>query len=180
MWKNLDEKKKNVLFVVATLVVVYIAYVFSFSPTLKVIQVNRQLAKEQNQSQNFDATLPQLSDQHSYYLNALKAYQVRTEDRENRLWQTVSGAAVAKNVTISFNPNIQQAPDSVAIKNRLVTQQFNFKGNYFDQVQLLDSLSKTKGIGMITELRLAVPKEKATDGKTNQLTLQLTLSGMVK
>lgn len=182
MWKNLSDQKKNIVLIGAMLLVVYVAYVFSFSPTLKVIQINHQLAREQSQTQNFDGTLPQIANQHNYYLNALKAYQVKAEDRENRLWQTVSGVAIAKNVEISFSPTAQQTTDtdSVAIKNKLVKQQFNFKGNYFDHLQLLDSLSKTKGIGIITEIRLAVPKEKAMDGNANQVILQLSLSGMVK
>lgn len=180
MWKNLDDQKKNMVLIAVMLLLVYIAYVFSFSPTLKVIQINHQLTREQNATQNFEGTLPQIANQNNYYINALKAYQVKAEDRENKLWQTVSGVAIAKNVSIGFNPNLQQTTDSVAIKNRLVTQQFNFKGNYFNHIQLLDSLSKTKGIGLISELKLTVPKEKETDGSAHQLTLQLTLSGMVK
>lgn len=179
MWNKLDDQKKNILFFAAMFLMVYIAYVFSFSPTLKAILIHQQLSSEKQAAQGSDALLPQITSKNSYYLEAIKAYHVKNEDHEAKLWQAVSGIALAKNVAINFTPNTQAITDSVSLKNKLFVQQFSFKGSYVDQVKLLDSVSKTKGIGLITELKLYIPKENAGAEKDKALTLQLSLLGLL-
>ncbi len=179
MWNKLDDKKKNILFFCALFLVLYVAYVFSFSPTLKAIQLHQQLSREKQGVQGLDGMLPQMTSKNTYFKEAVKAYHVKNEDHENKLWQVVSNIALAKNVTINFTPNPTPVTDSLAIKNKLFVQQFTFKGSYFDQVRLLDSLSKTKGIGLIAELKLTMPKDELTTAN-KQLNLQLSLLGILK
>lgn len=169
MWQKLDGKKKNVVFFALLLVVLYIAYIFSFRHSIKAILLSNQLKREQGLVQNFDASFPQIASKSTFYIQVLKAYEVKRRDRENSLWQAVSGMSIAKDVAITFNPNPQQLLDS----NGVFKQQFSFKGNYFNCIELLDSMSKAKGIGRISALKLAATKESK-----EQLLLKLTLTAV--
>ncbi len=174
MLNKLTFKNKKLLLVGAFILVLSIAYHFSFSKTFEAIKINRQLKNEKQETQNLDASYTQIESKHSFYTNALKLYKVNNDDRENRLWQTVSGIAVAKGVKIGFNPIQLSSTDTTALNQQTFRHEFNFKGDYFNCVLLLDSLSKTRGIGLISNLKLFTPKEH-TENKT-ELTLQLTLA----
>ncbi|MEE1945896.1 hypothetical protein VRU48_12315 [Pedobacter sp. KR3-3] len=180
MWKNLDHQKKNWVLMVGMVALLYIAYVFSLKHTFEAMRLNRQLKKEQSAAQSEDSTFPQVSRKNTFYANALKSYQVKKEDRENRLWQTVSGMASAQNVQVNFSTNTQSVTDTIALQQGMVAQQFTFKGNYFNLVKLLDTLSKSTGIGKIGEMKLSDKQELGTKEKTGQLTLQLTLNALEK
>lgn len=158
----------------------YIAYVFSLKHTIAAMQLNSQLKKEQNAAQSEDSTFPQVSRKNAFYINALKSYTVKKEDRENRLWQTVSGMASAQNVQVNFSTNTQSVTDTVALKQGMVVQQFTFKSSYFNLVKLLDTLSKSSGIGKISEVKLSDKKDLGSKEKADQLSLQLTLSALEK
>lgn len=166
MWQKLDDKKKKILFFATFLVISYVAYIFSFRPTFRAMLTYKQLKREQNLVQTFDESFPQIENKNNFYSQAIKSYSVKQKDRENSLWQAISGIAIAKDVTIGFNPTLSEATDSAMV----IKEQFSFKGNYFNCVQLLDSISKTKGIGRIAELKLAASKENE-----NHLILKLTL-----
>jgi hypothetical protein len=180
MWRQLDNKKKNMVIVGAMIIVLYIAYQFSFKHTFDAIVLNQQLKREQVNDQASDGGFTQINQKNKFYLSAIKSYKVKKEDRENRLWQAVSGMAVANDVDISFNPNLALVTaDTITVKNGIVSQQFNFKGNYFNLVKLLDTISKTDGIGKISDLKLSTKKdnEPKVDGG---LKMQLTLVGVEK
>lgn len=176
MLNNLTFKHKKIGLLGILFLTLYIAYHFSFSKTFEAISINHQLQHEQIATQNLDASYPQIENEDSFYRNAIRLYKVNNDDRENRLWQTVSSIAISKNVKISFNPAQSSIPDTIA-KHQLFKHEFNFKGNYFNCVSLLDSLSKTRGIGLISNLKLSVPKER---GSENELVLQLTLATAIK
>lgn len=180
MWKNLDYKKKNLVLIGGMLLLLYIAYVFSLKHTITAMQLNSQLKKEQEAAQTEDSTFPQISRKNNFYTNALKSYKVKKEDRENRLWQAVSNMALSQNVKIGFNPSQPLIADTIALQQGVVAQQFTFKGNYFNMVKLLDTLSKSKGIGKISELKLSDKKDLDSKDKLGQLTLQLNLSAIAQ
>ncbi len=173
MWQKLNLQQKKLVSLAAMVVLFYLAYIFSFKHTLAAISLNRQLTNEQNNAQGTTESFSQIDRKNKFYLQALKSYQVKKEDRENKLWQAVSGMAMANEVAISFNPNAIPVADSTAITNAMVQQQFSFKGNYFKLVKLVDSLSKTKSIGQLAELRLFTNKDSQT--QTKQLNLQVKL-----
>lgn len=179
MWQQLDNKKKNMVFIGAIIIVLCIAYQFSFKHTFDAIALNHQLKREQVNDQTIDGSFPQINRKNSFYLDVLKGYKVKKEDRENRLWQAISGMALVNDVEIGFNPNQVLVTDTLTIQNGIVSQQFNFKGSYFHLVKLLDTISKTNGIGKISDLKLSNKKdnEHKEDGG---LKMQLTLVGVEK
>lgn len=180
MWKNLDHQKKNWALLAGMVVLLYIAYVFSLRHTFEAMRLNSQLKKEQNAAQSEDSTFPQVSRKNAFYISALKSYAVKKEDRENRLWQTVSGMAATQNVQVNFSTNTQAVTDTVALKQGMVVQQFTFKSSYFNLVKLLDTLSRSNGIGKIADVKLSDKKDLSSKEKADQLSLQVTLSALEK
>ena len=180
MWNKLDHQKKNLLSIAGMVLCLYIAYVFSFRHTIAALQLNRQLKKEQGADQSLTNSSAQVSRKNNFYANAVKSYTVKKEDRENRLWQAVSGMALAQNVNINFNPKAQFITDSLALQKGLVTQQFAFKGDYFNLVKLLDTMGKSRGIGKIYDLKLFTKKENADQQNKSQLKMELTLAAIAR
>lgn len=178
MWNKLSVKQKKILLFGCIFLIAYVAYVFSFAHTFAAIKLNKQLEKQENATKNFDGTLPQMVSKNMYYLAALKSYTIKTEDHESRLWQSISGIAVAQAVNISFNPMVNTV-DTNSTSRDIYKPKFNFKGNYFNMVKLLDSLSKTNGIGRISTLKLTSKKENG-DTENDALDLTITFSAIVK
>jgi hypothetical protein len=180
MWNKLDQQKKKWIMWAAMLVLVYVAYRFSVQHTIAAFQLNAKLKKEQENVRAEDAAFPQLHKKSNFYLEALKAYKVKTEDRENRLWQAISGMAIGQQVKISFTPNLQTMSDTAGLQKEIVKQQFTFKGNYFNLVKLLDTMSKSSHIGQIAAVKLSNRKELNGQANKDGLNLQLELRNINK
>jgi len=160
------------------ILVVYLAYVFSFEKAIAAFVLNRQLKQAGHPGEEPDAAFPQLERKHAFYQSVLKGYKVRHEDRENRLWQSVSAMAIAKNVEINFSPNIATAEkDTSEIVRGVVAQKFTFRGSYFNIVKLLDTLAKSPGIGKIADAKLMKKTAKSNEEKSDKLNLELELVG---
>lgn len=176
MLSKLTIKQQQWLFYATIVLVIYMAYHFSISHTVDAIKLNHQLTKEQNNAQGFDQSVDQVEKTNAFYQTVLKTFYVKKDDRENRLWQAVSGMALLKKVAINFSPGLQSTNDTLTTKN-VVEQNFMFKGNYFNLIQLLDTLSKSKGIGKISELELA-NLAQTDENKRNELALRLKMVGV--
>ncbi|MBO9675247.1 MAG: hypothetical protein J7577_17500 [Sphingobacteriaceae bacterium] len=178
MLEKLNLKNKKVIMVLLMVIVVYLAYVFSFEKAISAVALNHQLKAAQQPGQEPDAAFPQLERKHAFYQSVLKGYKVRHEDRENRLWQSVSAMAIAKNVEINFSPNITTAEqDTSEIARGIVAQKFIFKGSYFNIVKLLDTLAKSPGIGKIANAKLLKKTANSSEEKSDKLNLELQLVG---
>ncbi|RQO65407.1 hypothetical protein DBR40_23940 [Pedobacter sp. KBW01] len=178
MLAKLNLKNKKIVLALLMLAVVYLAYLFSFEKAISAVALNQQLKAAQQPGQEPDAAFPQLERKHAFYQSVLKGYKVRHEDRENRLWQSVSAMAIAKNVEINFSPNINGAEkDTSEIARGIVAQKFIFKGSYFNIVKLLDTLAKSRGIGKIAGAKLVKKIANGNEEKTDKLSLELQLVG---
>ncbi|SES20433.1 hypothetical protein [Pedobacter rhizosphaerae] len=178
MLRKLDSKQKNLLFWAAVLVLVYVAYICSFKPTLQAMLLHHQLESD-NRAESFsESSFAQTAHQNQFYQEVLKGYRIKAADYENRIWQSLSGMALNKGVDIGFTPNLQAtAPDTTALNKGIITQQFNFKGSYFGLVKLLDTLGRTTGVGKVADLKLSAKTAQQPDAKTGRLYLQVTLKG---
>lgn len=180
MWQKLDSRKKHLAFAGAIIVILYITYSFSFRHTVDAIILNHELKTAQLNNQITDGSFPQLKRKNDFYVTALKGYKVKKDDRENRLWQALSGMALANDTEIGFNAGTNLPADTLAVQNGIVDQQFHFKGNYFNLVKLLDTVSSSSGIGKISEFRLTSKPENTSVNDTDKLTLKLTLTAIAK
>lgn len=175
MWQKLNQQQRNFMYIAAAVLVCYLAYQLSFRNTIMAISLYHQLGIEQRSVEAVDGSFAQVRDKDNFYSKVVGAYYMRSDDLAGRLWESVSGVSVAKGVGIGFNPNSQLIADSLETKNKLFRQEYSFKGNYANLVNLVDSISKTQGIGKISALRIFVPKEVKVEG---ELQLKLSLAGI--
>ena len=180
MLEKLNSKHKKILSYVFAVLVFYLCYVLAFKHTLNAIKLHSELQGEELDEQGMASSYPNLQRKNNFYKEALKAYHVRNEEREQRLWQAVSGMAIAHQVDISLEPQLSMAVDT-AIHKEIVEQHFSFTGDYFGLVKLLDTLHESRENGRVGKLKISskhgVGREEFVEGKLN---MSLTLKGVLK
>lgn len=175
-----DIGKKKVIMYLMMLLVIYLAWVGSFQKTIAAIWLNRQLTQAQQADAEPDAGFRQLARKHTFYQQVLKGYQVRNQDRENRLWQSVSGLAIYSEVDISYDKQkVIAETDTIAIMKGTVYDRFRFRGQYRRLLSLLDTIEKSKGIGRLSEVSITLPKQDTGVAPSDQLDMALKLSGVL-
>jgi hypothetical protein len=177
---NLTYQNKRIILIIGMLVVGYIAYQLSFKYVVSAFWLNSDLQNEKANITNLDSSFPQVSSTNTFYLTVLKGYSVKQEDRENELWQSISGMALNNSVKISFVPNAIAPTDTTALLKNIVQQQFTFKGNYFNLVKLLDTISRSREIGKIADLKIFTKRDALDSDGSGQLTINLTMIGVVR
>jgi len=178
MLAQLDFKKKQLLVIAFAVFLFYIAYQFSFKNAFEAMHLNSQLQKDHRAESGQNSSYPQIERKDQFCAAIVKRYKVKKEDRENYLWQSLSGMAIANHVEISFAQGNTVLADTSALSKGTVTNQFSFKGKYVDIVRLLDTVSKSSGIGKIHMLKLESPKKEDKKELANKLTLVLGLKGL--
>jgi len=176
MWHKLDDKKQKIVAIVAAVLVLYVAYVFSFKHAIEAYGLNKSLKKEAS-LQMEDAAYPHLNKKYNFYQKVLADYRVKKEEMDTKVWQAVSDMAVSKQVKISYNP-MPQTTDTATVTNAIRQQQFVFRGGYFNIVKLLDTLSKSEGLGKIAQLTIASPKNEGSKENNQALSMQLGISAV--
>ena len=175
-----NPKQKRLLMYLMMIILVYVSWVSSFQKSISAINLNRQLKQSQREQILPDAGYGQLNRKHSFYQKVLKGYQVRTQDRENRLWQSVSGMAISSQVEIAYDKEkVNTDTDTLASMKGSTTDRFRFTGNYRRILSLLDTMEKSNGIGRLSELSIIKSKAETAEVKPGQLTVELTLSGIL-
>ncbi|WP_443946606.1 hypothetical protein ACJVDH_05730 [Pedobacter sp. AW1-32] len=180
MWQTLDIKRKRIILVVAALAILYIAYLCSFKAAISAYTTNRQLANPKTETVS-ESVLSQVEQKHKFYQQILKKYRTRKEDRESRIWQSISAMAMANNVEISFKPKKLESTaevDSTTLVKGSFESQFNLKGKYANLVRLLDTLSKSEGIGRISKLSISEISDNGQRKTNDQLSAELSLRGL--
>lgn len=178
MWNKLDERKRRIVAILAAIVVMYMAYRFSFGHAIAAYHLNGSLKKEAG-LQLEDAAYPHLNKKHIFYSKVLESYKVKKAEMDTKIWQAISDMAVAQQVKVAYNPTASAALDTTAQQN-IFEQQFSFKGKYFELVKLLDTLSKSTQIGKVSQMTVAAPKEQQAVKVKDQLEMKLTLSAVTQ
>lgn len=178
MFKKIGYKQKRLGLGLLMVLMFYLSYIFSFKQTINAIATNIELSKA-GMAENFsDSALPQIERKNSFYQDVLKAYRIREQDSENQIWQSVSGMAVAEKVLISFDPDDKSLQaDTGKFTDNLIRKQFLLKGNYFNITRFLDTLSRARGVGRLSELNLFIKKSQGQDNEPKDLNLAITLVG---
>ena len=175
-----NPRKKRLLLYLIMVIVTYVSWISSFQKSISAISLNRQLKQNQREQVLPDAGLSQLNRKHIFYQKVLKGYQVRTADRENRLWQSVSGMAIACQVEIAYDKEkLRVEADTLALMKGSTADRFRFSGNYHRILSLLDTMEKRSGIGRLSDLSIIKSKVETAEVKPGQLEVELTLSGIL-
>jgi len=178
MWHKLDDKKQQIVAIALALVVFYVAYVFSFKHAIEAYRLNKSLKKEAS-LQMEDAAYPHLNKKYNFYQKVLAGYRVKKEEMDTKVWQAISDMAVSQQVKISYNP-MPQVADTAANSSAIHQQQFTFRGGYFNMVKLLDTISKSEGLGKIAQLTIISPKSEGPKENANTLSMQLSLTAVAR
>jgi len=164
---------QNKICIAAIALLLFLGWTFSFQKTFEAYALNRQLKAEAAAGDHQSGSLIALKEKKlSFYNQVLKGYAVKAPDRENKMWQTVSGLALYNQVDVLYDP-VKLSTDTALFKG-LVTQHFNFEGQYASLIKLVDTLHKTKFIGKIKQLRLSANKNAVQ----NKLTMQIDFVGI--
>lgn len=179
--KLLDNpRKRRLLLYLVMVILTYVSWVSSFQKSISAMSLNRQLKQNQREQVLPDAGYGQLNRKHIFYQKVLKGYQVRIADRENRLWQSISGMAIAGQVEIAYDKEkLSLEADTLALMKGSTTDRFRFTGNYRRIISLLDTMEKSNGIGRLSELSILKSKAETAEVKPGQLEVELTLSGIL-
>lgn len=180
MLEKLNSKHKKILSYVFAVLVFYLCYVLAFKHTLNAIKLHSELASEKLDEEGMASSYPNLQRKNNFYKAALKAYHVKNEEREQRLWQSVSGMALAQQVDITLEPQLVMGGDTM-LHEEIVEQHFIFNGDYFGLVKLLDTLHESRENGRVGKLKISskrgVGSEEFVDGKLN---MSVTLKGVLR
>lgn len=176
MWNKLDERKRRIVAIATMVVILYVAYRFSFSHAIGAYRLSKSLKKEA-ELQLENAAYPHLNKKYLFYQQVLNGYKVKKEEMDTKIWQVVSEMAVAQQVKVSYSPTTTPPLDTMN-RHNVFEQQFGFKGKYFDLVKLLDSLSQSAKIGKVSQITIAVPKAIQPAKEKNLLEMKLSLSSL--
>lgn len=177
--EKISPKTKKIAVYLLMLLVVYLAYVLSFRKAISALVLNAQL-KEHSLDNGLPATaFAQLEREHGFYLSVLKGYKVGGQDREGRLWQSISGMAIASGTSIGFSPEENKVlMDTVAADSALLFDNFTFSGEYRNLVHLLDTISKSNGIGRVSFVKLGKQGGLSEDEGKGKLVLKLKMAAL--
>jgi len=167
------------MFYATSIVVFYVCYIFAFRQTLVAFQLNRTLSGEDKVEKGIGYSYPYLQKKDFFYRDVVNLYRLRDGDIEQRLWQAVSGVAIASKVDITLDPQVAIA-DSMVV-DHISEHAFSFNGSYFALVKLLDTLHKTPGIGRISKLKIEKRRNPADpSAQPAQLDMGITFSGLTR
>ncbi|QDW25191.1 hypothetical protein FFJ24_010360 [Pedobacter sp. KBS0701] len=179
MLEKLSLKTKKLALGLLMLLVLYLAYLLSFKKAISAAVLNAQLKAVGESGAEPPLAIAQLEREHGFYLAVLKGYQVRSEDRESRLWQSVSGMAITTGTAIGFSPETVTAlSDTATADSIMLFDSFTFSGRYNNLVRLLDTLSKAKGIGRIAAAKLGRETASSNREAKEKLVLKLKMAAI--
>lgn len=180
MLEKLSSRNKKILGYAFVVLFFYLCYVLAFAPTLAAIKLHAELQSEKQDEQGIEGSYINLKRKNNFYKDALKAYHVKNEEREQRLWQAVSGMAIAQQVDITLEPQLSIAVDTTKNKE-IMEQSFSFNGDYFALVSLLDTLHRSKGNGCIAKMKInSRSRINGQNSADDRLNMSVTLKGLLK
>lgn len=151
------------------LLLLWVAYQFSFSKTLALKKNYCSLKTEQELLTNVSQKLLVLKQENSYYDSILKSKQISTENSfQNNLLQRITAFADTTDISIvRFNtPHVYEADNAL-----VNTYSFSLKGNFSDIVQLTYALEQRYKLGKIISAHF----EKKKNYRRNSSYLECTL-----
>ncbi|WP_117885593.1 hypothetical protein [Aureibaculum luteum] len=162
-------KKKNILLLIGFLLMLWVAYQFSFSKTLTLKKQYQTLKIEQELLSNVSGKLLSLKQVNIYYDSILKSKKISTENSfQNNLLQRISVFSDSTNISIvNFN-----TPHIFEVDNAIInTYSFTLKGDFSSITRLVFELEQEYKLGKI----ISVHFEKKKNYRRNSNYLEGTI-----
>lgn len=161
MLRKLDHKKKRILIYLSMIAFFFLAYQLSFKQTLAAISLHSELANQKPGEPLSNGGISQLRRKAAFYANVLKGYNVKKGDEDNRIWQAVSGMAMAKNVVIGFEAaSASSVIDTSMSRPNLVQKHYSIKGEYRNLVAFLDTLGRSQNNGRLSVVMINIDESR--------------------
>ncbi|AZI24061.1 hypothetical protein EA772_01395 [Pedobacter sp. G11] len=177
MLQKLESNRKRILLHLLMLTFVYFAYQLSFRQTIAAIRLHRELNDQQQSDAFSPGAISQLRKKAAFYAMVSKGYVVKKGDEDNRIWQAVSGMAVANNVLIGFNvAPLAAQNDTTELVAGINIKHYVLKGKYPNLVSFLDTLSRSKGNGRLSAVTLSIESVDRSQRINDYLQLKIALS----
>ena len=149
-------KQKNSALFIGMLLLLWIAYHFSFSNTLGLKKQYYSLKKEQELFINVPQKLTQLKQQNSYYDSILQSKQISTESSfQNYLLKTITAFADTTTIKVVTFKNPRSFKTDKAIVN---TFSFTVNGSFSKITQLIYELEQQSKLGKIISVQFEKKK----------------------
>ena len=161
--------KKNIMLLIGLLLMLLIAYQFSFSNTLALKKQFKSLKIEQELLTNVSEKLLRLKQENSYYDSILKSKKISTENSfQNNLLQRITVFSDSTSISIvNFNtPHVFEADNAL-----INTYSFTLKGNFSAITRLIYQLEQEYKLGKI----ISVHFEKKKNYRRNSSYLECNI-----
>ncbi|WP_040278305.1 hypothetical protein [Psychroserpens damuponensis] len=161
----MKQKTKNIYLICSFVLLLIIAYKFSFSNTIEAKNDYNLLAQETSAFDNMPMQLAILKQKEKYYDSLLTIYKLKDNSIQNSLLKTINSYADAKNIKISnfIEPHQIEQGDS-----KINTYQFTLEGDYNTIITLIHQLEQNTKFGEVINLNF----EKKKNYKTGRFYLE--------
>ena len=159
--KAITIKNKNYLLAGICLVLVLLCWQLAFKKTFAAVALNHELELKDQDKSAMAYNPNYLEQKHKVLGQLLSRYTVDSVAWKNDFWLAISRISELNRVNVEYNPGkLKLLGDSSDVTAR---QNISFEGDYGNLVRLLDSLEKTKGIGLISSLGFRTKKKQGFD-----------------
>lgn len=166
----MKQKNKNISYIIGFLLLILIAYQFSFSKTIKAKHTYLELVESNELFSSIMQNKNLLQQQVSYYDSLLIKYQISSESSfQNNLLNTLADYAQQNQLKII---NFQDPHRFLINENAIQeTYRFTFESNFNSIIKLIYSLEQDHKFGKI----ISVEFDKKKNYKSNKEYLHCTL-----
>jgi hypothetical protein len=166
----MNSKQRNIILLLGFVALIWIAYFFAFSKTIKAIQQYRKLKHQDEFFTSASQNLNNLKQQVIYYNSLLSKYQISSESSyQNNLLNTLNEYSKAHKLKIiNFKDPIRFQLNHSAIQETYI---FTVESDYNSIVNLIYNLEQRHKFGKIISARF----EKEKNYKTQKRYLLCTV-----
>lgn len=155
----MKQKTKNIYLICSFVLLIVLAYQFSFSNTISAKKDYDSLKRETMAFDNMPMQLAVLKQKEKYYDSLLTIYQLKDNSIQNSLLKTINSYAEAKDIKISnfIEPHQIQQGDS-----KINTYKFTLEGDYNAIITLIHQLEQNTKFGEVINLNFEKKKNYKT------------------
>lgn len=148
-FKNLTYKQKNTYLLVATVVLVVIAYKMAIQPTIKLYQDNTRMEMKIKRAENAPQGIAELRKSLDGLNEKLNHYLIDTTKEHQHTLEIVSEFCSKKKMIVKELPKRTVTVDK---DFTVITSVLTIEGNYADLLSLLHELEYVQRIGRVSSV----------------------------
>ena len=175
MLKNLDYRIKNRLLLAGALLLLILSWPLALRKTSDAIALNHQLSLKNEDKSNLSYNPAYLNQKGRVLEQLVARYTLDSAGWKNELWLKASGAASAKGLSVSYNPELLKALADTG-NTDILRQSISFGGDYRKLVALLDTLEKMECVGFVSSAKFERVKNMNAEGG-DKLHLKVVFAG---